>query len=141
MATNYAKPLPFDKKTVPLQNYPAATSTLGSIYRDNASASSVTSLHENTTVIEVTAEGGAAGIRWAINQATSILTDAGVSDFDNVIADGETRRFVVPRNTQAIPNYSGIDNPSVVGLNVAEGLFSNVATVSFGAGSVLLSQN
>ncbi len=139
---NYAKNHPIDRGQIPLQHYPAACSTLGTIYRDNASASSVTALTANTTVLEIAAAGVPVGIRWAINQATSIIATAGATaNFDNIVAPGEVRRFVVPRRTIGIPNYTNDGAPSVVGLNTAEGLFSNVATISLGVGSVMLMQN
>lgn len=129
---NYAKPLPVDRQGGHMTAFPPATSTLGSVHRENASASSVTSLSDMTTVVEVTAVGTAAGIRWAVNQATSVVTAAGTANFDNIIAADNTRLFVVPRRIQA--------TTSVAGINVQEGLFGGIATKSTGVGSVLLAE-
>lgn len=139
---NYAKSIPMDRGQNGLVNSPAPCSTLGTVYRDNASTSSVTALTANTTIIEVAATTVPIGIRWAINQATSIIAIAGATNnIDNIVVPGEVRRFVVPRRTIGIPNYTNDGAPSVVGLNTAEGLFSNVATISLGVGSVMLIQN
>jgi hypothetical protein len=140
MSVDYAKPLPTDRKGNALQEYPPAASAIGTLARDNASASSVTSLHANATVIEVAAVTTPATIKWASDQATSVVSAAGTPNFDHVIQTGEVRRFVIPRLTQALPNYNNAGSPSIVGLNIAEGLFSAVATKSTGVGSVLLTQ-
>lgn len=106
---------------------------LATLHRDNASASSVTSFNANTTVIEVSAVTTGAGIRWAANQATSVITLAGTANFDNFVIAGSTRLLVVPRRIQG-------NSSSVVGLNAQEGLYENIATISAGIGSVLLTQ-
>ena len=130
-AVNYAKQIGKDRNDQPFIPSHVPTSTLGSVYRDNASASSVTSLTDNTSVVEVTAITTAAGIRWAVNQATSIITGAG-ANFDNIIPLNGTRTFIVPRRQQAVASISGI--------NTQEGLFPAIATISIGNGSVMLAQ-
>lgn len=140
MSTQYAKPIPFDRNGIPLVDYPPAASAIGTTVRENASASSVTSLTANTTAIEVGAIGTGAAIRWAVNQATSVITAAGTANFDNFVPVNTVRKFVVPRRVQAIPNYQNAGAPSIVGLNTAEGLFANIATISAGIGSVLLTE-
>lgn len=133
MAVNYARPLPVDRMGHVMVNVPPAASTFGSTHRENTSNSSVTSLSDNTSVVEVTAVGAGAAIRWATNQATSVVTAQGTANFDNVIAAGATRLFVVPRRVAAVPSISGI--------NSQEGLFSGIATKTIaGAGSVLLAE-
>lgn len=140
MAVNYSKPIPKDRNDTPLQEYPPAASSLGTVVRENANVSSVTALTANTTTIEVAAVSTGAVIRWAVNQASSVISDAGTANFDNVIPAGTYRKFVVPRTTQALQNYNNQGTPSIVGLNVGEGLFGAVATKSLGVGSVLLTQ-
>jgi hypothetical protein len=132
MSVNYARPMGKDRNDVPFFPTHIPTSTLGSVTRENASASSVTTLTDLTSVVEVTAVTTAAGIRWAVNQATSVITAAGTANFDNIIPANTTRTFIVPRRTQAVPSISGI--------NSQEGLFGNIATISTGVGSVLLAQ-
>ena len=132
MSKNYASPLPRDKEEQTMQEYAVPKATTAVTVRENASASSVTSLNDATTTLEVGAVGTGAAIRWATNQATSIITAASGAAFDNYIPVGTVRRFVVPRRIQAVS--------SVGGVNVIEGLFNNVATQSTGNGSVLLAQ-
>lgn len=132
MAVNYARPMAQDSNNIPFYPTHIPTSTLGSVNRENAAASSVTTLTDNTSIIEVTAVTTAAAIRWAINQATSVVTAATGANFDNIIPVNTTRTFVVPRRAAAIP--------SIVGVNIKEGLFNNVATISTGTGSVLIAQ-
>lgn len=141
---NYAKKLPSDRTDTPLQEFAVPFPALATLHRENATTSSVTNLNANTTSIEVTAATLGAAIRWVMQSndtaTSSVITAAGTAAFDNFIPAGVTRRFVVPRNSAAIPNYSGIQNPSVVGLNTSEGLYNGVATKSVGVGSVLVTQ-
>lgn len=133
---NYAKQIPIDKGGMVLQGYPAPCSTLGTVYRDNASASSVTSLTVDTTVLEVASTTVPVGIRWAISQATSIIAVAGATaNFDHVVVPGQVRRFVVPRRIVGVSPIASISS-----INIQEGLFSNIATISLGVGSVMLMQ-
>lgn len=138
MAVNYSKPLPQDRNNAVMTNSPPQHVALAATTRESAATSSVTSLNANTTLVEVTAVGGAAVIKWGNNQATSVISAASGANYDNSIGANQTRLFVVPRFSQAIANDSGIQNPSVVGLNTQEGLYSAVATI--GIGSVLLTQ-
>ncbi len=119
-----------------LPSFPALQATV----RENGAASSVTSLNANTTAVLVTALTGGAAIKWGNNQATSVFASVGGMSYDATLAANESRLFVVPRSSQAIPNQSGIQNPSMVGLNTSEGLFSGIATRSLGVGSVLLTE-
>lgn len=136
---NYARKLAKDRTDAPMQEYALPFPALATTNRENAAASSVTSLNANCTAVEVAAVGGNAAIRWSMATATtSVITIAGTANFDNYIPSGTLRRFVVPRQAQAIPNYSGINSPSVVGLNLQEGLYTGIATI--GAASVLVTQ-
>lgn len=109
---------------------------LAALSVENNVTSSVTSLNPNTTVIEVATSGAAAAIKWAANQATSVVTAVGANGFDLIIPAGQVRQIVVPRNTQALSSgYS-----SIVGLNIQEGLYNAVAIKSTQIGSVLLTQ-
>lgn len=133
MSTAYSKELPVDRSGNTMLNSPPPYLALATLHRDNASTSSVTSFNGNTTVVEVSAVTTGAGIRWATNQATSVITAAGTANFDNFVIAGSTRLLVIPRRVQG-------DSSSVVGLNTQEGLYANIATISVGIGSVLLTQ-
>ena|SRR3990167_1121318 len=112
--------------------YPPAEVALASSNDENASVSSVLAFTHDTTEIEVAAVGQAIAGRWAANQASSVVTEAGSGNFDFVVPSGEFRRFAVPivTNTQT----SG----SVMGANRKYGLFPAVAYKTLaGNGSVL----
>ena len=127
---NYASPLPIDREGNVMQEFAAPKATVAVTVRDNAATSSVTALNDATSTVEVTAIGALAGIRWAVNQATSVVTIVTGAAFDNIIPAGQVRKFAVPRRVEA--------TTSVAALNVKEGLFNNIATI--GAGSVLVAQ-
>lgn len=120
-----------------MTDYPPPFPALATTVIENATVSSVTALNPNTTVIEITARTTDAAIRWSnqtnLAASSSVITTVGGA-FDNYIVAGVTRRFVVPRSAQAIPNTS------VVGLNIQEGLYTGVAIKSTVIGSVLLTQ-
>lgn len=117
----YAAPLPLDRRNVPMQEYPAAASALARYGTENIAASSVVTLTDNTTVLEITAGGGNIAMRWVASTDTqaSVVTQGSGANFDHVIGSGVTRRFVVPIERQGVP--------SIVGLNVQNGLYKRVA--------------
>lgn len=137
MSTNYAKQLANDRMGFSMPNSPVLSTALATTTRENAAASSVTSLNPDTSVVEVTAIGTSAGIKWVTNQGASVqttssVTSIGVANYDNIVPVNTTRVIVVPRFQQGVS--------SIVGLNVQEGLYPAIATVSTGVGSVLLTQ-
>lgn len=140
MAVNYAKPIPKDRNDTPMQEYPPAASAIGTTTRENAAISSVTAFTANTTTIEVAAISTGVAIRWATNQASSVVTQATGANFDHIVPVNTVRKFVVPRTVISNQSYNNQGSPSIVGLNTGEGLFSAVATISLGTGSVLLTQ-
>ena len=140
MAVNTSKQLPQDRNNAVMVNSTPAFPALASTVRETGVASSVTSLNTNTTTVLVTASGGGAAIRWAGNQNTSVFASVGGMSWDATLGAGESRLFAVPRSVQGIANWSAINSPSVVGLNVQEGLYPGIATRSLGVGSVLLTE-
>lgn len=135
---NYAKMLPKDRSDATMTDYPPAFPALATNVIENHTVSSVTALNPNTTIIEITAITTAAAIKWSnqsnLAASSSVFTAVGVANFDAFIPSGQTRRFVVPRSSQA--QAPG----SVVGLNVQEGLYTGIAMKSTVVGSVLLTQ-
>lgn len=102
---------------------------------DNNSASSLITLTDSTTTIEIHAIGGAAAIKWISTSNTnpSVVTTAGATaDFDLAIPANYFRRIPVPQET--------IGTASIVGLNKQAGLYNRVAVKSVGATSVLTLQ-
>lgn len=108
---------------------------------ENATTSSVITLSDNTTSIEIAAQGAGAVMRWvfatdASGPATSVISAAGTANFDHFIGSGTVRRFVIPIEVQN--NAQGYS--SMVGQRVANGLFARVAYKTFGVGSVLVTE-
>lgn len=134
---NYAKPLPRDKNDTPLQGFPAAVPALASYDGENASTSSVMTLTQDTTAIEIAANGGPAVMKWITQTDTtaSVISATSGANYDHVIAKDTIRRFVVPREVSSATGYG-----SVMGMNRQEGLYRRVAVKSTGISSVMSSE-
>lgn len=137
MAVNYSSKLPQDRNNAVMTGVSTPFPAIATVVSENATTSSVSTLNTNTTLVEVAAVGTGAGIRWASNQATSVIVAAGTANFDNFIPAGMVRTFVVPRFAQAT-GASSIGG--IAGLNTSEGLYSGIAYKSAGIGSVLVTQ-
>lgn len=138
---NYVNPLPMDKGGSSLQEFPAPTIAKEQFIADNAVASSVISLHPDTSSLEVAALGGqGAVIRWvpttetaaAAGSKASVVASGLGANFDHYIPAGVVRRFAVPRETQ------GNSGPAQIGSMF--GLYQRVARINAGttASSVLV---
>lgn len=134
MSLNYAKALPRDKAGDTMQEYPAPFVSLQTDASENSSASSVLSLTDNTSAIEIAATGGAAVMKWiaTTNTNPSVISAAGTANFDHVIPANSYRRFVVPIESQG--------TASIVGINKQAGLYQRVAVKSVGVASVATTQ-
>lgn len=123
------KQLPKDAGQSPMQEFPTPFKAIVTRNRDSAIASSVITLNDNTSTIEIIATGGPAFIRWVAttDTAASVISDGASSNFDNGIASNTVRRFAVP-----IERF--IAQSSIVGLNKQYGLYQRVAII--GAASV-----
>lgn len=137
---NYAKIQAKDQTDAKFSGIAVPFVALAATSVENGSASSVTSLNPNTTVVEIAAITSPVGIKWTTSQATSVVTAVAGANFDNIVPTGTVRQFVVPRNTQAGLYYNANQSPSIVGLNVREGLYSAIAMKGVSVGSVLLTQ-
>lgn len=141
MSVNPYPNLPHDKGNVPMQEYAIHASIKAVYARDDASNSSVITLSNNTTAIEITAIGASpvsAVMRWVsiadgTTAATSVISAAGSANFDHVIPNNTTVKFAVPIEGIA-PHYAS------QGANLENGLYRRVAIKSTGVGSVLLSE-
>ncbi len=117
---------------------PAPFKAVKQYLSENGTASSVISLTDNTTAIEIAAQTAPVAFRWVYatdgsGPATSVIAVAGsTANFDHVVAPNTVRRFVVPIEVQYNPN----PNNSVVGARVENGLFGRVAYKTAGIGSV-----
>lgn len=110
---------------------PAIVTTLS----ENATASSVITVNDNTTDLEVAAVGATGFIKWIGRSDTtaSVVSSVGGANWDVVIPSGTLRRLVIPRET-------GGAGASVVGANVSNGLYNRVAWKTGGPGSILATQ-
>lgn len=139
MATNYAKQLVIDKVGTPYQNSPPAASAIARYVSENATASSVISVTDDTTAIEVAAAGAATVIRWVATtdtQASVVAIAGSTANFDHVIPPNTVKRFVIPVDTTAsVPPQT-----SQVGANRRNQLYQRYAWKTQGVGSVLGSE-
>lgn len=138
MALNYAKGLPHDENGLDMQEYPAPYKALARYSSNNATASSVLTLNDSTTVVEVSAVGQSVAVRWipssetaAVSPFASVITTAGATaNFDHIVAKDTFRRFVVPQETAGVS--------SIVGRGVQAGTYRRVAIVSAAAVSSIM---
>ncbi len=115
-----------------MQEYPSPKLALARHTSENAAASSVISVSESTTALEIAAIGGGVAMRWVTtaDTAASVISAVANADYDHVIPPGTMRRFVIPieSNPQA---------QSVQGVNKELGLYQRVAVKTFGIASVM----
>lgn len=130
----YAKPVAVDKSGNPLDAQPLPLKALVTTVSENGSVSSVITLNDNTTDIEIAAVGSSAVIRWIArgDTAGSVLSVAGTANYDAFLQSNQTKRFIVPVET--------IGTSSIVGANIANGLYNRLAYKTVGVGSILSNQ-
>lgn len=138
MAKNYAAGTPVGNNVVPLFNSPAPYKAVARYVDENGTTSSVISLTQDTTAVEIATGGTAAVMRWVLaadTQASVVAIAGATANFDHEIPANAFRRFVVPIEVQQSQGYS-----SVQGANRENGLFQRVAIKTQGIGSVLLTE-
>lgn len=130
----YAKPVAVDKNGNSLDSQPLPLKALTVVVSENATVSSVITLNDNTTDIEIAAVGAPAFIRWIGrgDTAGSVLSAAGTANYDAFLQANQTKRFIVP--------IEQLGTSSIVGANIANGLYNRLAYKSAGTGSILSNQ-
>lgn len=132
---NYAVGIPHDVNRQDLQGYPAPVKAKAVYAKDTtATTSSVISTTHDTTVVEITAVGTPAFIRWVATTDTgaSVISTQGTANFDHAIPPNKTQRFVIPIETATT-------NPqSIQGANRLNGLYQRYAIKSAGAASSII---
>lgn len=115
-------------------NIPLPIPAIQRYVREAANVSSVITLSDNTTNLEIFASGSPAFVRWigTADTQASVIAGAAGPNYDNVVPSGQVRKFVVPKES--------IGTNSVVGANIAYGLYRRVAFITSGAGSVLATE-
>lgn len=142
---DYSKSTPITKNGAAFRgaDAPAAALALAQNGATNVAASSVITLTEDTTVVEIaTAGAGAAYMKW-IATGDTVGSVYGISsvgatfpaNFDHAIPAATVRRLVVPVESMPATGYS-----SMMGANRLNGLYRRVAVVSAGVSSVLLTE-
>lgn len=99
---------------------------------ENGTASSVVTVTDGTTVVEVGAVGAPVYIKWVARTDTtaSVVAVAGATaNFDDYVPANTTRVFPIPQEI--------LGTSSIVGANIANGLYNRVAWKSAGIGSVI----
>lgn len=131
----YANNIPNDVAGNDIQGAAMLIPALVSTVSENATASSVITLGDNTTDLEIAAVGSTGFVKWigrGDTTASVISSVGGQANYDVVIPAGTVRRLVIPRET--------IGTSSIVGANIANGLYNRVAYKTGGIGSILATQ-
>lgn len=138
MAKNYVHGYAMADNQYPITSAPSPIKAIATTSSENATVSSVINLSDNTTAIEIATTGGPAAMKWvfATDTQASVVSAAGTANFDHVVSSGTVRRFVVPIEVQN--NSQGYS--SMVGLNVANGLFRRLAYKTAGVASVMVTE-
>ncbi|MBX4188445.1 MAG: hypothetical protein KW793_04950 [Candidatus Doudnabacteria bacterium] len=133
---SYPKRLPVDESRTPMQDYPPAVLAKATYASENSAASSVISVTHDTTILEVSAVGGPAVMKWIAtsNTGASVISAAGTANFDHTIPTGMFRKFVIPKESSNVPANS------IVGVNRREGLYQRVAIKAVGVSSILVTE-
>ena len=140
MAQNYAASIPSDKEGHELQEFAAPFKANARYGTNNATASSVITLNDNTTVVEIQGVGAAVAVRWipatesaAVSPYASVITTGSTANFDHIVPTNYWRRFVVPVETIGVN--------SIVGIGVQAGTYRRVAVMAAtAASSVMVSE-
>ena len=101
MAVNPYPNLPITTGQHPMQEYVTHASVKAIYASENAAVSSVITLTPDTTVLEIAAIGGTAGVRWVRTGDTqgSVVTAAG-GNAAFIVPSGTVRKFAVPIEVQ-----------------------------------------
>jgi hypothetical protein len=149
MARNYAAGTPTGDNGGPIfgADSPAPFKAVEQYTNENATASSVITLTQDTTAVEVTAVGTPAFVRWvpttetaAVSPFASVIAIAGATaNYDFVVAANTVRRFVVPIESGVNTTF-GATITSVQGQNREYGLFQRIAVKTAGVASVMVAE-
>lgn len=124
--------LPVDKNGAASQGSPPPYVGLQRFTSENALVSSVVTLNDNTTVLEVEASVAPAVLRWVASSDTqgSVISIAGsTSNYDVIVPAGAVRRIAIPIERQGVS--------SIVGMGVQAGLYRRVAWKTTAIGSIM----
>lgn len=140
---NYSRGIPMGNNQVPHFQSPPAVKAILAQMSENATASSILNLTQNTTAVEITTGGTLVAIRWIADAdvsnsvaGTSVIAIAGATaNYDHVVPANSRMRFVVPIEVNRPQGYG-----SFVGANIENGLFKWLAWKTPVAASVYSAQ-
>lgn len=138
MSQNYAKPLARDVNGNELQEAAVPFKANARYSTNNATVSSVITLNDNSTGVEVAAVGSPVAVRWipatesaAVSPFASVITLSGATaNFDFMVGKDTVRRFISP--------IEGAGVASIVGLGVQAGTYRRLAVMSSAAVSSIM---
>lgn len=144
MSKNYAKGIPMGDNQVPFFESPPPVKAIVATMSENATASSIFALSDNTTAVEIATQGTAAVIRWFSNNDyqtsvgnRSVIAIAGsTANYDHIIPSNAVKRFIVPIEIQKSVGA----NASFMGARVENGLYTYLAWKTQGIASVFLTE-
>lgn len=139
MAQNYARGPSMGNNQVPFTTEaPPAVKAVKQYVSENGTASSVVTLTQDTTAVEIATGGAPAVMRWvttADTQASVVAIAGSTANLDHTIPANAMRRFIVPIESPPNQGYS-----SMQGINRSQGLFQRLAYKTQGIASVLVTE-
>lgn len=131
MSINPYRELPRDKNGNAMQGVPPAFTALQRFSSENATTSSVVTLNDNTTFVEVLSLGVGAALRWVASTDTqaSVVSAAATANYDVLLSPNSVKRLAIPQEKVGVS--------SIVGLGVQAGLYRRMAWKTFGVGSIM----
>ena len=131
----YANAVPNDTVGNDIQGAAIPVPAITAIVSENAAVSSVITVNDNCTDLEVAAVGSTGFVKWITRGSTnpSVFVAAATANYDVVIPAGTVRRLVIPRET-------GGAGASIVGANIQNGLYNRFAYMTSDIGSILSTQ-
>lgn len=143
MARNYAAGSPVGDNTQPITaDTPAPFKAIAQYLSENATVSSVLTLTQNTSAIEIATGGTSAVVRWVsvTDTAASVVAVAGATaNFDHMVPANWRIRLVVPIES-GVNVTTGATITSMVGANREYGLYQRVAIKTQGIASVAVTE-
>lgn len=133
----YTAPLAIDKDGTPMHSAPAPQKALVTTVSENAGTSSVITVSQDATKIEIVTQGTAALMRWVPtgDGEGSVFGNASIMNYDHAIPANSLRTFVIPIEAQPATGYS-----SQMGANRLNGLYRRFAWRTQGVASVYSTQ-
>ena len=124
----YASPQPTDRFGNPVEPEQSSPQPAIATNVSGAIVSSIVTLDNRATVVEVTTGGGAVGIKWfgSVMASNNYQPSVTVATADNFIAANWTRRFIIPRSVMGVVSAGSL----VGGYGAQNGLYPQLAVIN-----------